>query len=86
MPFLIVEAERDDVVRNDVMQQYFETCERAGKPHEYCVVKGEESDHSIVTYCPVLAGAMMRSVVDFFDRQIELRSLKKAERQFTSDR
>ena len=68
MPFLIVEAERDDVVRNDVMKQYFETCERAGKAHEYCVVRGEESDHSIVTYCPSLAGTMMRNVVDFFDR------------------
>jgi alpha-beta hydrolase superfamily lysophospholipase len=82
VPFLIVEAEKDDVVRNDVMKRYYETCEKAGKPHEYCVVSGEESDHSVVVMCPVLAGVVLKNVVNFFDRQIELRMIKKVQQQF----
>ena len=84
VPFLIVEAEKDDVVRNDVMKRYYENCEKAGKPHEYCVVSGEESDHSVVVMCPVLAGAVLKNVVNFFDRQIELRKIKKVQLQFSS--
>lgn len=66
------------------MKAYYENCEKAGKPHEYCVVSGEEADHSVVTYCPDLAGTVLKNVVNFFDRQIELRNLKKAQLQFSS--
>ena len=36
VPFLIIEAEKDDVVRNDVMKDYYEKCKQEDKPHEYC--------------------------------------------------
>ena len=79
VPFLIIEAEKDDVVRNDVMKQYFEKCKQEGKPHEYCVVEGQESDHAVVCMCPTLAGTAMKSVVSFFDKQIEKRNAKQAQ-------
>ena len=79
LPFLIIEAEKDDVVRNDIMRQYYEKAKREGKKHEYCIVNGEETDHTIVTMCPVLGSMVMRNVVRFFDNLIKEKEQKKAE-------
>jgi len=62
------------------MREMYETAQNAGKNHEYCVVSGEESDHCIVTMCPVLGSAVMRNVIRFFDDKIKEKEQKKAER------
>ena len=83
LPFLIVEAEKDDVVRNDIMRSYYEKARDAGKNHEYAVVGGDESDHTIVTMCPVLGRMVMKNVIRFFDKLVKEKEQKEAEKSFS---
>ena len=78
-----MEAEKDDVVRNDIMRSYYEKARDAGKNHEYAVVGGDESDHTIVTMCPVLGSMVMKNVIRFFDKLVKEKEQKEAEKSFS---
>ena len=78
VPFLFVEAEKDDVVRNDYIKVMYEKAQEAGKQNEYVVVSGKDSDHTIVSMDPELGSCVMKNVIRFFDNLIKEKELKKA--------
>jgi len=54
VPFLFVEAEKDETVSNDHIRSMYEKAKKAGKQNEYVTVGGKFSDHTVVTVDPVM--------------------------------
>ena len=76
VPFIFIEAEKDDVVNNACAKAHFEKTKAAGKRNEYVVIHGEDTNHTLVSIDPVLGCEVMNHVVRFFDKLIKEKEQK----------
>ena len=71
IPFLFIEAEKDEVVSNTHIKAAYETAKEAGKQNDYLTIRGKFSDHTVITVDPVYASPMMKGTIKYFNRIVE---------------
>ena len=71
IPFLFIEAEKDETVSNKHIRAAYETAKEAGKQNEYLKICGKWADHTVVTVDPELASRMMKGTIKYFNRIVD---------------
>ena len=83
IPFMFIEAEKDETVSNAHIRAAYETAKEAGKQNEYIKISGKFADHTVVTVDPELASPMMKGVVKYFNKIIEEKEAKNNASEFS---